>query len=190
VLRRAELIAALRLRYDHYSAESVFEAARSRCGYVDQETYSPNEVAQLRAALAKVGDRMGNVFAQLDALLDTPAAPAPPPAQVEPVVAAPTVVAGPVREEIETTVALTGLEAATDEQLLMCGGAPDLGDWDPEKACPMTRAQDAWTTTLRVPTDAAIEFKFIRRAADGTLTWEPGDNRTLVAKPRLEVTWR
>jgi starch binding protein with CBM20 domain len=85
---RGDLIAALRLRYDAHSAETIFAAALARAGLVDQAAYSATDIASWRGALRKVGDRLANVDIRLDALLEnlagTPApapaaAPAPPP---------------------------------------------------------------------------------------------------------------
>ncbi|MDX2092859.1 MAG: carbohydrate-binding module family 20 domain-containing protein [Kofleriaceae bacterium] len=225
---RAHLIAALRLRYDHHSAQAVFEAALARCGLADQPAYSLAELASFRMALAKIGDRLDRVNAHIDEYLGgsvapeasapqttahvappvaaeiaPPAAapvalPQPPPvatpaptAAAAPAAAtAPVVAVAPATAVSETTVVLTGVDAVADDVVLLCGGSPALGDWDPTNGCAMTRDADRWTAKLQLPSDAAIEFKFVRRAPDGTFTWERGDNRTLVAKPMFETTWR
>ena len=81
-----ELIAALRGRYDYYSAESMFGVARERAALVDKATYDATEVRALRGVLAAINDRLGGVLAHLDGMLEgagpgAPAAsaPAPPP---------------------------------------------------------------------------------------------------------------
>lgn len=68
-LARHDLVAALELRYDHYSSKSLFEAACKRAGLDDQDQYSAAEVAQFRAALSKLGDRLQRVDDRLDSLL-------------------------------------------------------------------------------------------------------------------------
>ena len=220
-----ELVAALRLRYDHYSAPSMFDLARDRAGLPAKPTYDATEVRALRAALLAVGDRLDQVMARLDhlvgaapaapaAVAPSPAATAAPEAVALPVAAAPAaappVAAAPVAEApaapsataapvaeaskpaavIETTIVLTGVEVADGEQVLVCGGGAELGDWDPERALPMKRTGDLWLATIQVAAEAELAFKLLRRAADGSLTWEKGDDRKLVAKPRLELTWR
>ncbi len=86
---------------------------------------------------------------------------------------------------------LTGVAAlAAGEQVLVCGGLPALGDWDPTNATAMVADGDHWRITLVVPAGADVAFKFLRRAADGTMTWEAGQNRPLVAAPRVDATWR
>lgn len=70
-LARHDLVAALSLRYDHYSSQSLFEAACKRANLTDQEDYSVAEVAAFRAALATLGDRLQRVDDRLDSLLGT-----------------------------------------------------------------------------------------------------------------------
>lgn len=71
------LVDALRLRYDSYSAETVFELACTRAGLEGKTSFETKEVAAFRTALEKVGDRVGNVLARIDDLAGTgPAKPA------------------------------------------------------------------------------------------------------------------
>ena len=65
-----DLIDALRLRYDHYSALSVFELARERANLADKPAYEGAELRALRDALSKVGDRVQKVLARVDELLE------------------------------------------------------------------------------------------------------------------------
>ena len=205
-----DLIEALRARYDFYSAASVYDLARERAQLADKPTLDATELRAFRAALDAVGDRVGPVLARLDAMLeDAPPAkaaataattPAPAPVQPQPPapaaapppaapVASPAVVAAPVTA-VETTIVLTGVELDDGEQVLVGGGSAELGDWDPDRAQPMARKGDEWLATVKLAPDAEIAFKFLRRAADGSVVWETGDNRSLVAKSRLDATWR
>jgi alpha-amylase len=94
------------------------------------------------------------------------------------------------KSTIETTVTLTGIDVGDGEQVLMCGSVGALGDWDPDRACPMSRNGERWLATLHLASDGDVAFKFLRRAADGTVVWENGGDRNLVPAPRLEATWR
>jgi hypothetical protein len=187
-LAKADLVAALRLRFDHYSATTMFDAARERAGLADKPAYDAAEVAGFRNALGGIADRLDRVNARLESLVtDAPAtAPAPKPAPAAP--AAPA--AKPIVTTVATTVSLGGVDAHDDEHVLMCGGSDALGDWDPERACRMTRKADRWVATLELAPDTDIAFKFVRLAKDGTVVWEDGDDRQLVAKPMIEATWR
>jgi hypothetical protein len=63
------LVDALRVRYDAYSAETVFELACNRAGLEGKTTFEVRELAAFRGALEKVGDRVGGVLARIDDLL-------------------------------------------------------------------------------------------------------------------------
>lgn len=57
------------------------------------------------------------------------------------------------------------------------GQLGELGIWDPTKAIPLTATTyPNWTTTVQLPISSTFEFKFIRKAADGTVTWESDPN--------------
>lgn len=370
-LAKHDLLAALRLRYDHYSAQSILELALARAGLPEQDAYALPELAAFRAALAKVGDRLANVEARLDALLEagggTSSSDAPerlskeipkdlskgttddpdrakrgaatdddarpgkrgshggagakrdattaaidddasasrdaataetaaaddeastakrgsddgtgatrsvaphddagagkrgadgapgakreatavtdadtgagkrgadggPGARHDAATAATDAAAGAKRGAataatdddagavkrgsdggagakrggakagpddastprggatvVATTILLAGVQVGDGEQVLVCGGADVLGDWDPARAPRMKREGETWLATVEVPAGAAVPFKFLRRTADGTVIWEDGDDRELVAKPRIEATWR
>jgi hypothetical protein len=316
-----DLIAALRLRYDYYSARSMFELACERAELAEKPAYDVAEVRAWRTALVAVGDRLDHVLARIDLMLgDESASPARaetatatntasfeavPAAQtastreetatapsrtvaaaettatrektaasaptapsqaaspnetaaakpsvhattgeetavVTPKASAPTApsqaaspketaaakpsvhattgeetavvtpkasaqaassqattredtatatskAAAATEEAVETTIVLTGVDVAEGEQILVCGAFPELGDWDPERARLMSRTGDEWLATIKVAPDTKVPFKFLRRTADGDVIWESGADRSLVAKPRLDATWR
>lgn len=210
-LAKDDLIAALRLRYDYYSAQTMLESALTRAGLAHKDAYDAAEIAAFRAALSGVGDRLTAVDARLDALVDAPAARAPepapastaqpaPPAQEPPAAKAATPApAKPTKAKpttaddggtIETVITLSGVPVTDDERVLVCGGLPELGDWDVTRARPMVRKGDHWLTTLELPAGTEVPFKFVRCAPDGSATWEAGDNRSLVAVPSIETSWQ
>jgi hypothetical protein len=142
-LARHDLVAALELRYDHYSSKSLFEAACRRAGLDDQDQYSAAEVAQFRAALSKIGDRLQRVDDRLDSLLgdpkpaNVPQDPTPMPAKPEPT---------PTRDEPKP--------ANVPQDPVPMPAA------EPVKAKPANVPQDpvpmpAATTSANVPQDAA-----------------------------------
>ncbi|MBA3500391.1 MAG: CBM20 domain-containing protein [Myxococcota bacterium] len=185
-LAKHDLLAALRLRYDHYSAVSIFEATLERAGLPDQDDYDAKQVAAFRAALTRVGDRLANVEARLDVLAEgTP----PVMTELTPDLA-PGIHEVAATPHVETTITLAGVDVADGDEVLVCGGFPALGDWNPEKAAAMTCEGMHWAAKITVPRGTDVPFKFLRRTADGTVIWEDGENRQLVAKPRIEATWR
>lgn len=69
------------------------------------------------------------------------------------------------------------------EQMLIVGDAPEFGGWNADRALVLPA-----TTKLD---DAAYVYKLAIRHANGTVTWETGENRWLLgAQPRLQVAWR
>ena len=183
-LEKSDLLAALRLRYAHYSATSIFEATLSRANLPDQETYDGTQIAAFRTALARVGDRLQNVEARIAALLAEPVKPEP----AKPI--APGIHEVPATPPIETTITLAGIEIDDGEQVRVCGETDVLGDWNPEKAPAMKREGAYFLATVRVPPGTDVPFKFLRKTADGAVIWEDGENRQLTPKPRIEATWR
>lgn len=206
-ISKDHLVDVLRVRYDAYSAEAVFTNACVRAGLDGTTSFDQRSLATFRAALEQVGDRVGGVLSRIDALL-ADQSPMTPEATVEPTVetkaesppekkaktkaekkAAPTAetVIAPAPEP---TIVLRGVEVDEGEQLLVCGAHPTIGDWEPERAHPMTLVGADWHVTLELPPDAEVAFKFLVRDAGGEVTWEPGGNRTVRASERLDATWR
>ena len=70
------IVDALRIRYDSYSAETVFELACQRAQLEGKTSFDGKELAAFRSALEKVGDRVGGVLARLDDLGGGAPAPA------------------------------------------------------------------------------------------------------------------
>jgi hypothetical protein len=206
-ISKDQLVDVLRVRYDAYSAEAVFTNACAKAGLDGTTDFDTRSLATFRDALERVGDRVGNVLARIDAMLadGQPAAVAKPELKVDAKPAAKAAVKpepnaeakpGPkaeVKAEVsagETTIALSGVELEDGEELLVCGASAALGDWNPEAARPMTRDGGQWLVTLELPADTEVAFKFLRRDPDGEVTWEPGGNRTVRASERLDATWR
>jgi hypothetical protein len=248
-IAKHDLIAALRLRYDHYSATSVFDTAVARAGLADQADYDAQQVDQFLVALRRVGDRLVNVENRIasllgttpaadsgatpetrsdarsgandgvksdakanakvdtksDAKVDTKAdAKSDAKADAKPDMKSDTKaeakadgkadakadVKAADAKVIETTISLAGVPAGDGEQILVCGASALLGEWNPENAPAMKRDGDTWLAIVKVPPDIDLAFKFLRRTPDGKVIWEGGDDRKLVAKPRIDATWR
>jgi Starch binding domain len=208
-----QLIDALRLRYDYYSARTMFEIALARAGLPELQAYDPTQVRAFQAALASVGDRLAAVDAQLDGWLAAASAPASPgerPTAILPPTAhrstapspSPANVPAAPGESIEADVraevsapavvrlSLTGLDVAAGAQVLVCGGTPALGDWDAEHAIPMAQTDEVWLASIAVAPGTALNFKFLQRLSDGGIVWERGENRTVLAAPQLDCKWR
>jgi hypothetical protein len=181
------LVGVLRVRYDAYSAEAVFQMACARAGLEGTTAFEPKQLAAFRAAVERVGDRVGTVLAHLDDLIGAKPQTATEP---EPAAKARGLPPAPAPATAGTTIVLSGLDAKDGDQLFVCGAFPDLGNWDPELARPMVREGDRWLATVELSPDTEVAFKFLRRGPDGEVTWEPGGNRVVRGNEPVDATWR
>jgi subtilisin family serine protease len=70
------------------------------------------------------------------------------------------------------------------QQTLVVGNLPELGGWDPARAVALDAAgYPVWSGSVSLPPNTAVEFKYLKRDPDGTVTWEPGANRTTITPP-------
>ncbi|GGW59535.1 hypothetical protein GCM10010503_40900 [Streptomyces lucensis JCM 4490] len=74
--------------------------------------------------------------------------------------------------------------ATTDwgQNLYVTGNLPDLGSWDPAKALPLTTGSATypqWSGAHQLPPNTTVQYKYLKKNPDGTVTWENGDNRTV-----------
>jgi hypothetical protein len=216
-ITKDELVDVLRVRYDAYSAEAVFTTACVRAGLDGTTSFDTRSLATFRDALERVGDRVGGVLARIDAMLadGSPAAnvdakpevkadakpegkgggkpkkgDAKPEAKADAKPDAKADAKADAAANNEATIVLRGVELDDGEEVLVCGAHAAIGDWEPERARPMTRAGAEWQATFELPPDAEVAFKFLRRDSDGDVTWESGANRVVRASERLDATWR
>jgi alpha-amylase len=64
------------------------------------------------------------------------------------------------------------------EGLWVVGGTPALGNWDPAHAVPLSPSRyPTWAALVVIPAGTTFEYKYIRKTADGTVTWENRPNR-------------
>jgi glucoamylase len=69
------------------------------------------------------------------------------------------------------------------QYVYVTGNTAALGNWDPGLAIPVDpRSYPVWVNTLNLPAGTAIQYKYIRKNADGSVSWENlpgGGNRNL-----------
>ncbi|KAF5376994.1 hypothetical protein D9615_007301 [Tricholomella constricta] len=79
------------------------------------------------------------------------------------------------------SVAVTFAETATTvfgENIFLVGSISQLGTWAPASALAMSSASyPVWSVTVSLPANTVFEYKFIRKAANGAVTWESDPNR-------------
>lgn len=90
------------------------------------------------------------------------------------------VLPGAARVPCRVTVA--DLSLAEGDQLVLTGSGRALGNWNPaEPAGVFAAVGDALVLELDLPSDAVLELKLVIRHADGSVTWQEGENRYLWA---------
>ena len=81
---------------------------------------------------------------------------------------------------IPVTFTINNATTNWGENVYIAGNCEELGNWNPEKAvgpavCPN---YPIWTLTAYLPAGTNIEFKAIKKDANGNVTWQDGVNRT------------
>jgi alpha-amylase len=82
----------------------------------------------------------------------------------------------------ETTTEVTFKETATTvwgTNVYLVGDIAGLGSWNPANAIALSSAgYPVWSVKLTLPKSKSFEYKYIKKDADGTVTWESGSNRS------------
>ncbi|MEO3860392.1 carbohydrate-binding module family 20 domain-containing protein [Acrocarpospora sp. B8E8] len=84
---------------------------------------------------------------------------------------------------------------AWGQNVFLVGNLGALGAWNPANAIPLSAtAYPVWSATLTLPASTAVEYKYLKKNSDGTVTWESGANRTFTTPSGSTVTrtdtWR
>jgi alpha-amylase len=85
--------------------------------------------------------------------------------------------------------------AEPGQSVFVVGSVPALGTWDPAAAVALTQVDPmTWTGAVDLPGSQLVEYKYIRRNAEGTVVWESDPNRTVTTASggsmTLDDTWR
>ncbi|WP_246056273.1 carbohydrate-binding module family 20 domain-containing protein [Cellulomonas cellasea] len=79
--------------------------------------------------------------------------------------------------------------------MFVVGDRAELGAWDPARAVALSSATyPVWRSTVALPAGVSVAYKYVRKDASGTVTWESGTNRTATVPASgvltLTDTWR
>jgi glucoamylase len=72
------------------------------------------------------------------------------------------------------------------QYVYVTGDTAALGNWDPGLAVPVDpRDYPVWANSVNLPAGVAVQYKFLRKNADGSITWEnlPGNGNRSVTTP-------
>ncbi|NES38292.1 alpha-amylase [Micromonospora sp. PPF5-17] len=65
------------------------------------------------------------------------------------------------------------------QNVFVVGNVAELGTWNPANAVALSSADyPVWRATVNLPPNTAIEYKYLKKNPDGSVTWESGANRT------------
>jgi alpha-amylase len=94
-----------------------------------------------------------------------------------PSTATPTPTAPPTGVAVQFSVA--SATTVTGQNVYVVGDIAALGAWNTSAAVLLSpTAYPTWTGTLTLPASTAVQYKYIKRDAAGTVVWESGANRT------------
>ena len=93
-----------------------------------------------------------------------------------------------------TAVAVTFTERVTTDygqDIKLVGSIPKLGNWDPKQAIPLsaskyTDSRPVWFVTVDLPPGEVVQYKFIKVAGDGSVSWEADPNHTFTVPACVE----
>ncbi|MER7269859.1 carbohydrate-binding module family 20 domain-containing protein [Micromonospora sp. WMMD712] len=85
-----------------------------------------------------------------------------------------TVTSGQVATSFHATVT-----TSYGQNVYVVGNVAALGGWNPANAVALSPADyPVWRATVDLPPNTAVEYKYVKKNPDGTVTWESGGNRT------------
>jgi glucoamylase len=76
--------------------------------------------------------------------------------------------------------------SAPDQHVYVVGSVYELGRWDPDFALPLDRrGYPVWAHDLNLPASTAVDYRYFRRNADGSILWEllPGGGQRRFSTP-------
>lgn len=74
-------------------------------------------------------------------------------------------------------------ETQFGENIYVVGNVPELGSWNPDNCTEalLNPNYPEWFLPVSVPMGTTIEFKFIKKDANGNVVWESGENHTITS---------
>lgn len=100
--------------------------------------------------------------------------------------------------EIPVKFQVDGATTSFGDEVYLTGSVPELGNWSTSTSVAVGQLVDPaypdWFVEAAVPAGTTISFKFIKVAANGTVTWEGGSNHTYTVpssgEGSVEVNWQ
>lgn len=88
------------------------------------------------------------------------------------------------------TIFRVNADTSYGDMIYVVGSIPELGNWDTDKCSEamMNPNYPEWFLPVSVPSDTTFEFKFIKKDANGNVTWESGSNRIFTSTSNINGT--
>jgi alpha-amylase len=106
--------------------------------------------------------------------------------------ATPTAGATPTGTPTSTGVSVTfNVNATTSfgQNVFVVGSIPALGNWNPANAVALSSANyPIWSASVSLPGSTAVQYKYIKKNPDGSVTWESTPNRSFTTPSSGAVT--
>lgn len=109
----------------------------------------------------------------------------------------PTATASPSPTAPTSTAVSFGVNATTTwgQNIFVVGDVAALGGWDPAKAVPLSSASyPVWRASVALTPGSTVAYKYLRKEANGAVTWESGANRSVTVPSggtlTLTESWR
>lgn len=93
----------------------------------------------------------------------------------------------------DTVAASVAVTATTyfGQNVYIVGSVPQLGNWDPARAVPLSSATyPTWQGDVTLPAGTTVEYKYLKKNPDGTVTWESRGNRSVTTPSSGSVALR
>ncbi|WDZ83414.1 carbohydrate-binding module family 20 domain-containing protein [Micromonospora cathayae] len=75
------------------------------------------------------------------------------------------------------------------QNVFVVGNVAALGGWNPANAVPLSSASyPVWRATVNLPPNTAVEYKYLKKNPDGSVTWESGGNRSFTTPASGSLT--
>jgi alpha-amylase len=89
---------------------------------------------------------------------------------------------------VETTFSVTA-PTGPGETIKVTGNQAALANWNTTAAVPLTNNGGVWSTTVTLPANTTVEYKYIRVNSSGHVTWEYDPNRVRTTPTACATTW-
>ncbi|KAF4456896.1 Glucoamylase [Fusarium austroafricanum] len=91
----------------------------------------------------------------------------------------------------DTTVTFNvkNVEVSSDQKVYVVGSVTELSNWNPANGIALEASgstKGLWTAKVKIPSDTAFEYKYIKKTSSGAVTWESDPNNRAVTESKCD----